>query len=168
MAAGENHFAPELNENKVIESREDMSNILGTFLIKKINSRLLDYRPIWEVTSRYVTWFRDFVSEDWVKVFAQWWTFVRCLAAQIVRTERRSKEIVVFPQSCRDRSPKSKLWASNVERLSSPVLEGKILPLMLLNFTEFAVTILYPVWYVTWCKAQFTRYIVRFLRVFLN
>ena len=46
MAAGENHFAPELNENKVIESREDMSNILGTFLIKKINSRLLDYRPI--------------------------------------------------------------------------------------------------------------------------
>ena len=42
----------------------------GRFLIKKINSRLLDYRPIWEVTSRHVTWFRDFVSEDWAS-----WSF---------------------------------------------------------------------------------------------
>ena len=51
---------------------------------------------------------------------------MRFLAAQIVPTQRRTKDIVVFPQSCRDGSPKSKLWASNVERLGSPVLEGKI------------------------------------------
>ena len=99
-----------------------------------------------------------------VEVFAQWWTFVRCLAAQIVRTERRTNDVIVFPQSCRERTTKSKLWASNIERLGSPVLEGKILQLTLLNFTEFAVTIY--IRYRTWCKAQFTRY--RFLLLFLN
>ena len=31
MAAGENRFAPELNEKEVIESREDLYYILGRF-----------------------------------------------------------------------------------------------------------------------------------------
>ena len=35
MAAGENRFAPELNEKEVIELLEDLSNILGAFLIKR-------------------------------------------------------------------------------------------------------------------------------------
>jgi len=35
MAAGENRFALELNEKKVIELLEDLSNILGVFLIKR-------------------------------------------------------------------------------------------------------------------------------------
>ena len=34
MAAGENRFAPESIEKEVIELLEDMSNILGAFLIK--------------------------------------------------------------------------------------------------------------------------------------
>ena len=34
MVAGENRFAPELNEKGVIELLEDLSNILGAFLIK--------------------------------------------------------------------------------------------------------------------------------------
>ena len=50
-----------------------------------------------------------------------------------------------IPQLCWDRSPKGKLWVSNVKRLGLPVLEGKILQLTLLNFTEFALTILYQV-----------------------
>ena len=45
MAAGENRFAPELNEKEVIERLEDLSNILGAFLIKRLlHSRLLDMR----------------------------------------------------------------------------------------------------------------------------
>ena len=36
MAAGENRFAPELNEKEVIELLEDLSNILGAFLITKL------------------------------------------------------------------------------------------------------------------------------------
>ena len=45
MAAGENRFAPELNEKEVIELLEDLSNILGAFLIKQLfHSRLLDMR----------------------------------------------------------------------------------------------------------------------------
>ena len=40
MAAVENHFARELNEKEVIELLEDLSNILGAFLIK----RALDMR----------------------------------------------------------------------------------------------------------------------------
>ena len=60
---------------------------------------------------RHVTWFREvedkhqnksYVSEDQVEgnleVFAQWWTFVRCSAAQIVPTERRTMDIIVFPR----------------------------------------------------------------------
>ena len=35
MAAGENRFAPGLNEKEVIELLEDLSNILGAFLIKR-------------------------------------------------------------------------------------------------------------------------------------
>ena len=43
MAAGENRFAPALNEKKVIELLEDLSSILGAFLIKQLlHSRLLD------------------------------------------------------------------------------------------------------------------------------
>ena len=74
-------------------------------------------RPFSKVT--HVTWIRElrdkhqnksYVSEDRFEgnldVFAQWWTFVQCLAAQIVPTERRTKDIIVFPQSRRDRSPK--------------------------------------------------------------
>ena len=34
MAVDENRFATELNEKEVIELLEDLSNILGTFLIK--------------------------------------------------------------------------------------------------------------------------------------
>ena len=42
MAAGENRFAPDLNEKEVVK---DLSNILGTFLIKQLfHSRLLDMR----------------------------------------------------------------------------------------------------------------------------
>jgi len=41
MAAGENRFAPGLNGKKVIELLEDLSNILGVFLIKQLfHSRL--------------------------------------------------------------------------------------------------------------------------------
>ena len=35
MAASENRFTPELNEKEVIELLEDLSNILGAFLIKQ-------------------------------------------------------------------------------------------------------------------------------------
>ena len=35
MVAGENRFALELNEKEVIELLEDLSNILGTFLVKQ-------------------------------------------------------------------------------------------------------------------------------------
>ena len=45
MAVDENRFAPELNEKEVIELLEDLSNILGAFLIKQLfHSRLLDMR----------------------------------------------------------------------------------------------------------------------------
>ena len=45
MAVDENRFAPELNEKEVIELLEDLSNILGAFLIKQLfRSRLLDMR----------------------------------------------------------------------------------------------------------------------------
>ena len=45
MAAGENRFAPELNEKEVIELLQDLSHILGAFLIKQLfHSRLLDMR----------------------------------------------------------------------------------------------------------------------------
>ena len=40
---------------------------------------------------------------------------------------------------------RNRVEALGVERLGSPALEGKILQLTLLNFTEFAVTILYQV-----------------------
>jgi len=41
MAAGENRFAPGLNGKEVIELLEDLSNILGVFLIKQLfHSRL--------------------------------------------------------------------------------------------------------------------------------
>ena len=41
----ENCFAPELSEKEVIELLEDLSNILGAFLIKQsFHSRLLDMR----------------------------------------------------------------------------------------------------------------------------
>ena len=36
MAAGENRFAPEWNEKEVIKLVEDLSNILGAFLIKQL------------------------------------------------------------------------------------------------------------------------------------
>ena len=40
-----NHFAPELNEKEVIEPLEDLSNILGAFLINQLfHTRLLDMR----------------------------------------------------------------------------------------------------------------------------
>ena len=45
MAAGKHRFAQELNEKEVIELLEDLSNILGAFLIKQLfHSRLLDMR----------------------------------------------------------------------------------------------------------------------------
>ena len=94
------------------------------------------------------------VSEDRIEgnleVFAQWWTFVLCLAAQIVRIEKRTKDVIVFAKSCRDRSPKSKLWASNVERLSSPVLEGRSC-----SWRYWILQSLRPFYirYLTWCKA---------------
>ena len=45
MAAGENRFAPELNEKEFIELLEDLSNILWAFLIKQLyQSRLLNMR----------------------------------------------------------------------------------------------------------------------------
>ena len=45
MAAGENRFAQELNEKEVIQLLEDLSYILGTFLIKQLfHSCLLDMR----------------------------------------------------------------------------------------------------------------------------
>ena len=43
MAAGENRFAPELNEKEDIELLEDLSNISGAFSIKLLfHSRLVD------------------------------------------------------------------------------------------------------------------------------
>ena len=39
MAAGENRFAPELNEKEVIELLEYLPNILGAFLIKQYSTR---------------------------------------------------------------------------------------------------------------------------------
>ena len=45
MAAGENRFVLKLNEKEVIELLEELSNILGAFLIKQLfHSRLLDVR----------------------------------------------------------------------------------------------------------------------------
>ena len=45
MAAGENRFAPELNEKEVTELLEDLSNILRAVLIKQLfHSRLLVMR----------------------------------------------------------------------------------------------------------------------------
>ena len=45
MAVDENRFAPELNKKEVIELLEDLSNILGAFLIQQLfHSRLLDMR----------------------------------------------------------------------------------------------------------------------------
>ena len=45
MAAGENRFVLQLNEKEVIELLEELSNILGAFLIKQLfHSRLLDVR----------------------------------------------------------------------------------------------------------------------------
>ena len=45
MAAGENRFAPKLNENEVIELLEDLSNISVAFLVRQLFlSRLLDMR----------------------------------------------------------------------------------------------------------------------------
>ena len=45
MTAGENRFAPELNEREVLELLEGLSNILGAFVIKQLfHSRLLDMR----------------------------------------------------------------------------------------------------------------------------
>ena len=45
MAAGENRFAPKLNEKEVIELLKDLSNILGAFLTKQLfHLRLLDMR----------------------------------------------------------------------------------------------------------------------------
>ena len=42
MAAEENRFAQEFDEKEAIELLEDLSNILGTFLIKQLfHSRLL-------------------------------------------------------------------------------------------------------------------------------
>ena len=47
MATGENRFAPELNEKEVIELLQDLSDILGAFLIKQLfHSRLLDKRSL--------------------------------------------------------------------------------------------------------------------------
>ena len=46
MAAGENRFAPELNEKKVIELLEVLSNILGAFLIKQLFQSCLLYEMI--------------------------------------------------------------------------------------------------------------------------
>ena len=45
MAAGEDRTAPELNEKEVTELLEDLSNILGAFLMKQLfHSHLLDMR----------------------------------------------------------------------------------------------------------------------------
>ena len=45
MAAGENRFAPELNEKEAIELLEDWFNILGALLVKQLfHTRLLDMR----------------------------------------------------------------------------------------------------------------------------
>jgi len=35
MVAGENRVAPELNEKEAIELLEDLSNVLGAFLVKQ-------------------------------------------------------------------------------------------------------------------------------------
>ena len=45
MAAGENRFVLQLNEKEVVELLEELSNILGAFLIKQLfHSSLLDVR----------------------------------------------------------------------------------------------------------------------------
>ena len=50
MAAGENRFAPELNEKEVIELLEYLPNILEAFLIKQHSTRACwiwdDYRQL--------------------------------------------------------------------------------------------------------------------------
>ena len=46
MAAHENRFSPELNEKEVIELLEDLSNILGAFLMKQLLHSLVGYEMI--------------------------------------------------------------------------------------------------------------------------
>ena len=46
MAADENRFAPELIEKEVIELLEDLSNILGAFLMKQLLHSLVGYEMV--------------------------------------------------------------------------------------------------------------------------
>ena len=46
MAAHEKRFAPELNEKEVIELLENLSNILGAFLMKQLLHSLVGYEMI--------------------------------------------------------------------------------------------------------------------------
>ena len=46
MAAHGNRFAPELKEKEVIELLEDLSNILGAFLIKQLLHSLVGYEMV--------------------------------------------------------------------------------------------------------------------------
>ena len=50
MAAGENRFALELNEKEAIILLEDLSNILGAFLITQFSTRAC---WIWDDYSQY-------------------------------------------------------------------------------------------------------------------
>ena len=62
MAAGGHCFAPELNEKEVIELLEDLSNILGAFLIKQLfHLSLLDMKQLWP-TRRYVSRWLSIIS----------------------------------------------------------------------------------------------------------
>ena len=62
--------------------------------------------------------------------------------------EREGQRILSYSRNSVDEIKAQKaslIWASNFERLGSPVLKGKILQLTLLHLTEFAVTILHQV-----------------------
>ena len=71
MAAGENRFVRELNEKEVIELFEDLSWILGAFLIKQFfHSRLFDKR-----------WLSNAPSQDHMHVWDVLWAFHEVIAA---------------------------------------------------------------------------------------
>ena len=64
MMANENSFALEWNEKEIIELIEDLSNILGAFVIKQLfHSHLLDMR--WRASLAEIINFKLFHARSW-------------------------------------------------------------------------------------------------------
>ena len=133
--------------------------------ISEVTSHHVISRTGWQA-SKQIVWDRGPI---WRKSsnFRAMVNFCAVLGCSNRSNREKDKGYYRIPQSCRDRSPKSKLWASNVERLGSPVLEGDIHCCWRYWILQ---SLRWPFYirYVTWCKAQFARYIVRFLLLFLN